>query len=228
MTTPWRTTFVLFSVLLGSGQAISADEDARDVLLLTNDRPILLRLHVRIDGQPYATSWQRYLDRLFVDLDRDGDGILSKAEAMRAPGAAFLRSFLQGGLNLEAASNQAPFAQLDTNHDGCVSRREFDAYYRQIDLGELCVTLVPDRSSSAALTNALFRMLDRDGDGKLSRDELRRASDTLRRVDYNEDEWITPEELLAVPATKETLREPTLESIGFLPRRAGKTTETLS
>jgi Ca2+-binding EF-hand superfamily protein len=172
------------------------EADAQDVLLLAEAGPVLLRLHVRIDGRPVAATWERYLDRLFADLDRDGDGTLNKAEAARAPAPDFVHSFLHGTLNLEAAAEAVPFDKLDADGDGRVSRAEFAAYYRRIPFDRLRVVVIPDRGKQAALTDALFRLLDRDGDGKLSKEELRAAATYLRKVDLNEDEWITPEELL--------------------------------
>jgi Ca2+-binding EF-hand superfamily protein len=154
---------------------------------------VLLRLHLLVDGQPAAACRQRYLDRLFTDLDRDGDGFLSKAEAARAPSLAFLDSFLQGGV-AETGNHTAVFADLDTDHDGRVSRTEFDAYYRR-GLADVRLVILPGDAGADVLTDVLFRLLDRDGDGKLSREELRRAGDALRVADFNGDEWITPDEL---------------------------------
>jgi Ca2+-binding EF-hand superfamily protein len=192
----------------------------QDVLLLADDGPVLLRLHVQIDGKPYGTAWERYLDKLFADLDRDGDGFLSKAEAVRAPSVEFLQSFLQGNLNLEAAAETVPFKDMDVDGDGRVSPGEFASYYRRCAFDRLRVLLVPGQGNAAALTDALFHLLDLDGDGKLSKAELKGAAATLRRVDLNEDEWITPDELLLhrpVVAHAPKAKAPALETVGFLP-----------
>jgi Ca2+-binding EF-hand superfamily protein len=148
------------------------------------------------------------MDRLFADLDRDGDGSLDKAEAARAPAPDFVHSFLHGTLNLEATAEAVPFDKLDADGDGRVSRREFAAYYRRVPFDRLRVVVIPDRGKQAALTDALFRLLDRDGDGKLSKAELSGAAATLRKVDLNEDEWITPEELLLHQPTGAQSRKP--------------------
>src|SRR5262249_14599140 len=119
---------VLLSIVLlasaGTGDdAPRTRPEALDVLVLTDTAPTLVRWHIPIDGKPFAAAWERYLDQLFADLDRDRDGFLSKAEAMRAPVVAFVESFLQGSLNLEAASQPLPFQQVDTDRDGRISRR---------------------------------------------------------------------------------------------------------
>jgi Ca2+-binding EF-hand superfamily protein len=219
---------LLLPCVLAAGAAEPLPEaDSQDVLLLAEAGPVLLRLHVRIDGRPVPAAWGRYLDRLFAYLDRDGDGSLNKAEAARAPAPAFLHSFLHGTLNLEAAAEAVPFDQLDADGDGRVSRREFAAYYRRIPLDRLRVVVVPDRGKQAALTDALFRLLDRDGDGKLSRDELRGAAASLRKVDLNEDEWVTPEELLLhrLDGAESRKDEAMPESTALVPPDAGGPSE---
>jgi Ca2+-binding EF-hand superfamily protein len=165
---------------------------------LTEKGPVVLRLHLLVDGQPAAAVRTQYFDKLFADLDRDGDGFLSKTEAARAPSVAFLQSFLNGGTAVEAKENTAPFDKLDIDGDGRVSRREFDAYYRGAQLDRLHLVTTPTDHEAIALNEVLFHLLDRDGDGKLSRGELKQSAASLRAVDFNDDEWITPDELLTV------------------------------
>src|SRR5262249_19639580 len=92
-----------------------ARADSQRLLLLAEREPVVVELQVSIDGKPLASAWERYLERLFADLDRDSDGSLSRAEAARAPGLDFVTTFLQGALNLEAAASAAPFDELDTD-----------------------------------------------------------------------------------------------------------------
>jgi len=216
----------------GSAEDPRAEKhDYQDVLLLADNGPVLLRLHVQIDGKPYGAAWERYLDKLFADLDRDGDGFLSKAEASRAPSAEFLQSFLQGNLNLEAAAESVPFKDLDADGDGRVSPGEFATYYRRCAFDRLRVLLLPDQGNAVALTDTLFQLLDLDGDGKLSKTELKAAAATLRRVDLNEDEWITPDELLLhrrAVANAPKVKAPSLETVGFLPFERAGLSEPLS
>src|SRR5262249_15308283 len=120
---------LLLSALPGGADGVPP-ASGQDVLLLTEYAPVLLRMHVLIDGKPHVQAWQRYIDRLFADLDRDRDGFLSKSEAERAPVVAFVESFLQGTLNLEAAAEKFPFDRVDADGDGKISPQEFTAYYR--------------------------------------------------------------------------------------------------
>jgi Ca2+-binding EF-hand superfamily protein len=190
-----------------------AAEDSEDFLLLAEKGPVVLRLHLLVDGRPASAARARYFDELFADLDRDGDGVLSQAEAARAPSGAFLQSFLNGGPAAEAKDNVAAFGLAD---GGRVSRREFDTYYRRAGFDRVRLVVAPTDPRADQLTDVLFRLLDRDADGKLSRPELNRAAESLRAVDINDDEWVTPEELLLV--LKRTAPRPEAEGIALLAR----------
>ncbi len=181
--------------------------------------PVVLGVEVSVDGKPLPAAWGRYLDRLFADLDRDGDGLLGKAEAARAPGIEFVTSFLQGALNLEAAAVAGPFDRLDADGDGSVRRPELVAFYERCGFHRVLVALGPERPRASALTDALFHLLDRDGDRKLSQEELKEARAALHLTDLNEDEWLTPEELLLHRPAEGESDPPraTLEALGLLP-----------
>ena len=190
-----------------------------EILLLGDAGPVRIRLNATIDGQPHAAAWERYLDKLFADLDVDGDGALSKAELARAPTADFLQSFLQGSLNLEAAAEQADVAKLDADRDGRISRAELRYYYIQCGFDRLRYVLAPSAGDAGGMTAALFGLLDADRDGLLSAAELQRAGAALRRADVNDDEWITPNEVLArsAPEPAKAGPAPTFLSTGLLP-----------
>src|SRR5438309_2009218 len=66
-----------------------ADNDVQDAVLLADGRPVLLRLHIVVDGKPFRAAHREaldgYLAALFKQLDADGDGLLSEEEARRMP-----------------------------------------------------------------------------------------------------------------------------------------------
>ena len=48
--------------------------DGATLVFLGDKRPVLLRLHIHVDGKPIDEAWNGYLKRRFDYLDRDGDG----------------------------------------------------------------------------------------------------------------------------------------------------------
>src|SRR5947209_1140691 len=79
-------------------------------------------------------------------------------------------------------------ADLDTNMDGKVTLDEFSAYYRRTGFGPFQVGIGPNQGASERLTDNLFKHLDLNKDGKLSKDEIGQASESLRKLDVDEDE----------------------------------------
>jgi Ca2+-binding EF-hand superfamily protein len=168
-----------------------APQEVQDLVFLSETRPLLVRLHIQIDGKPFSLAWDRYMEDLFDYLDRDGDGILSKEEGERAPAAANFQTF-------SAMVPRAEFRELDTEPvDGTVTVEKLAAYYRRMGVGPLAlVTRTAQAVSSSALTDALFQHFDKNKDGKLSKEELCAAPKILARLDVDDDEMVSPEELL--------------------------------
>ena len=85
---------------------------------------------------------------------------------------------------------------MDSNKDGKVTLDELKTYYRKNGFGPLQVQPDPEQGSAQVLTDALFKHLDRDKDGKLSKAELSQIEKTLAALDANDDDLLTPEELV--------------------------------
>ncbi len=187
----------------------AAEDDVQDFVFLAEARPLLVRLHVRVDSKPLPAAWDAFMKHVFRFLDVNGDGVLSQQEAERAPrlgsGRGGLGSFLEGG--------SPSMKELDTDKDGKVSLAELSASYRkngfvpvqfQLDMsppaGDALLALYmggmrPD-PEVAALSKAIFALLDTDKDGKLTQKELDAAPAILLAKDENEDEIITGQELV--------------------------------
>jgi Ca2+-binding EF-hand superfamily protein len=207
-----RTLFSVPALILVPWLAVAADKpqvaadpspagpglDQQDLAFLHAARPVLLRLHIRLDGQPFQARWDDSLRALFQFLDADGDGTLNPAELKHAPSAHQLQQQLQGDVTLEP--EPAPeFAEVDRDRNGKVTLAELMAYYRRTGIGPLQLQWTPYPSPDgqpAALTAALFHHLDRNKDGKLSKEELLGAVDTLHKLDLNDDEMIDAQEVL--------------------------------
>jgi Ca2+-binding EF-hand superfamily protein len=175
-----------FAILFAALAAEPVPAADTDLLFPAGEKPVRLRLEVTDGGKEPEAAWAAFLGKLFAHFDRDGDGFLSPAEAKRV-----FPLPLPGGR--EVAMD---FAALDTNRDGKGSPKEFLAFYRERGFTPVVIVVQPAPAESLALGAALFRHLDRDGDGKLSAAELRQAPALLKRLDDDEDEVLTAAELL--------------------------------
>jgi Ca2+-binding EF-hand superfamily protein len=181
--------------------SLRSGDDVQDLVYFHASRPYRLRLHVRVDNRSFAAAWTTSLQKLFAFLDADGDGFLSKMELAHAPSPKQLRQMARSTTQIEPGP--APeFWQVDSDGDGRVTFAELADYYQRHNLGPIQLEFGRRLGRTDLLNDTLVRLLDADNDGKLSRDELRAAGATLRRLDTNDDELLTIQELLSgiIPA----------------------------
>jgi Ca2+-binding EF-hand superfamily protein len=188
--------------------------EGHDFVFLAESRPLLIRLHVRQDGKPVQAAWDEFIKTLFDHLDIDGDGVLNKSEAERVPSLDQIMTGglggVFGGFGLGSGMAKAPtLEELDTNNDGMVTMQELASYYRRKGFEpvqfQLASAVNPVAAflggqrrgpSEAAIAEAVFKALDTNKDGKLTREELAAAPEILLRLDANDDELVTVQELV--------------------------------
>ncbi|HEY7427141.1 MAG TPA: EF-hand domain-containing protein [Gemmataceae bacterium] len=169
--------------------------DYLDLVFLASNRPVLVRLHIRNGGRPYSAAWDDFMKKFFDHFDRNGDGVLDKAEAERAPNTQFLQNHLQGAIGFPLQGQTVRMPQIDTDKDGKVSRAEFVDYYSRGGFRTLAFNNNSTASNTDQVTNVLLKHLDANKDGKLSAEELVKAPAALQRLDLDEDEMISSAEL---------------------------------
>ncbi len=167
----------------------SSMSDTQDILFFGDERPMLMRLHMVVDGKPFRVVWDEHIRKLFRYLDRDGDRVLSKQEASQVP---MPQPLGQGFANLQTTT-ASDFGGIDTNRDGEVTIEELANYYRRVGGGPFQILVGQGRNR---LGDELFRRLDADGDDALTEAELHAADTRLRDLDANDDEMIGMEELI--------------------------------
>jgi Ca2+-binding EF-hand superfamily protein len=174
-----------------------AGADMQTLIYMGETRPVLVRLHVLIEGKPYSTAWDDFMKKLFDYEDANGDGTLSKEEAAHVPTVQLMRTHYTGVIGIfDNPGYVAPFAELDANKDGKVTLDEFKAYYKKTGFGSFQLRGAAGQGKSGLMTETLFKYLDKNKDGKLSKEELAAAPEVLHRLDIDEDEMISKEELV--------------------------------
>jgi Ca2+-binding EF-hand superfamily protein len=183
----------------------AAERDVQDFVYLGDKAPVLIRLHVRIDGKALVDVWEDFMGKLFAYLDVDGDGVLSKTEAARVPSIPVLFNNGPGFAGQRANIAEA----IDKNQDGKITKAELADWFRrngaapfQFRSGETARNQIlvvyggqMQPLSADALNEKLFTLLDTNKDGKLSREELSRAPAALRKFDLDDDEMVSVQEM---------------------------------
>src|SRR5262249_6825750 len=167
-----------------------AQTDVQDVRWPGPLEPIRLRLRIEIDGVPFRTAWREAFDRLFDQFDADHDGRLGLDQASQIA-ALFGRGAAPGsGATIPAAMMR----------ESSLTRDEVRGFVEQAS----APISLRQRPSSRGAGPALVPLLDTDGDGRLSRSELASAEESLHCRDFNDDQLITEQELLAGPSLSAT------------------------
>ena len=160
-------------------------DDIQDILLLGPLEPNRLRLHIEVEGVPFRRAWRDAYDRLFDAFDTDHLGTLTPEQANRLA-AVF------GGGPVSAVNNTTTKSMTTLG----LNREELSVLLEKVAPP---LKLVQKLSGQGA-GPALVPLLDINGDGNLSLDELRQAALSLHCRDFNDDQLITEQELIAGPS----------------------------
>ncbi len=175
------------------------NQDAIDVVFFSGRRPLLLRLHVTIDGKSALAYRNAYVKQWFDYLDRDGDGFLNAAEAKLVPSVQALQQMTQQGFFSSGRPVPAPtLVQLDTNKDGKVSLAELAGHFERAGFVALRLADVPvQQTTSARVSQALFEHMKLTKAALGTKEKSFAAADALlKQFDLDDDETVSTGELL--------------------------------
>ncbi|MGE3315894.1 MAG: hypothetical protein AB7O26_12345, partial [Planctomycetaceae bacterium] len=156
-------------------------------VLLAPTRPVFLRFELRVDNEGLETYRARFSNSWFSQLDRNKDGAIDEKES-----EASLEKG-DGDKPVEAVKDN--WKRIDTSPaDGKATPDEFRQY---VD-GRIGSSIAFDDPKPKNLgTKQLFDILDSNHDGALTSEELKAARAALARLDADNDETVSEEELEA-------------------------------
>lgn len=178
--------------------------------------PDVMQMHVQMrDRVMTRDEVVQHVRTMFSRLDTNHDGFITKEEVaafharmsgMRdamSSGMAEHRMEMHGpGEGMAMPDPNKMFDQLDTNHDGVISRQEFLAGHREMH--ERRIVMMRRKGSygdggmhamGAGFGEHLFAMADANHDGRVSLQEAETAALAhFDRMDLNHDGRVTPEE----------------------------------
>ncbi|MBA4064055.1 MAG: hypothetical protein C0501_10150 [Isosphaera sp.] len=192
--------------------------DAQEVVVLAPHRPVRVRLTVRVGDKTLGEAWRDRLRAAFAHFDRDRDGFLGPTEVGNAFSDTGLRLLLQNGYYQPTPSDRPSVDRLDADRDGRVDFAEYGAYYRMSAAALLGRFPAQDENpAGAAATEALFKLMDADGDGNLTKAEVRAVEGLLATRDADEDECLSQAELVPNPFDPRGVRRPVQVEVGGVP-----------
>lgn len=182
--------------------APQADRDAHDLVLLAPARPVFIRIRIQVDGRGLKSVRRDYARVLFERHDKNGDQLLDREEAKAIP------PLVKSSNANETVSVVDRWEAVDVAPaDDKVSLGELAAYIDRIFGSTFLLSVKPLRATQSV---DLFSLLDLNRDGRLSRDELEAAPKTLHKLDLDDDETLTVDEL-------QPLRNPQVPQIPAIP-----------
>ncbi len=201
------TMFVVMVLTAGLTQAADGSSgESHQVLYLADAGVVVMKLSVVIDGEGPKQCHEKFVDSLLKALDKNGDAVVTVDEARgRIPTPREVQQLQMGTGTEPVAMDASP----DSNpKDGKLTRGELLAYFKRLGLSSFSVQFQPRQAqadpNTGAMANAatdtpLFDRLDTNSDKKLSKDELSKALEVLRKLDRDDDETISAVELQATP-----------------------------
>lgn len=166
------------------------------LLVFTSNGPIRVDVLLWIDDKPYDHALEELVDHVLALADANKDGKATWDELADQPE---LRSGQFGNLSFEdPRQRRQNIDRYDTNRNGWVDRAEVP---RMVSRSSARTEAFSVRRTSYAVNRSrtdspLRQLLDENGNGVIDSGEITSATDRLRSRDLDDDEIVTPMELM--------------------------------
>jgi Ca2+-binding EF-hand superfamily protein len=216
--------------------AIANDSDSRQTLLFLGEKgPLVIEIELTKGDLPFVEAWRKGLIEVVNELDKDGDGMLSRAETdppeeKKPPIPPGQPAVAEKITDKKPKKPLTPPLLQTANlwdadaepSDGKLSIEELTWFLSRQGQGpfqtEANQKTGAMQSPQVTMTNnsgqRLWGWLDEDGNSQLSVEEIRAAGRTLKKYDLDADETISLNELEGV------------ENPFFSARQSNQNTET--
>lgn len=166
------------------------------LLVMADRQPLLLDVYLWIDGRPFEEALQVLSDKVLAMADTDGDGIATWNELADNPN--FNRGQF-GNLSFTKPQERDRLIKLyDVNRNGRVDAEETPRLLTR-NRGKAREFSVDPRAHASFRhsreASNMLRVLDRNGDQRLSADEIADATNVLKARDADADGIISAAEL---------------------------------
>lgn len=167
-----------------------------EILVFTAQRPVRVRAAVLNEGKPVGDLWAERLQKMFDYFDRNGDGFLNENEIRFVFGEEGQSNLLRGGVYQINPAKPPVVAKYDRDGDEKVTFDELVAAYKPTVPLLSAGPIQPDLGNNATITEGVFKLLDANGDGKLTKAEMRAVEGLIAARDADEDECLNISELV--------------------------------
>ncbi len=185
--------------------------EAVDLIYLAATRPIIIRLHISVDGKPTSEFGASIARRIFDTFDTDKNDLLQGKELDSLPTPQMLAA---AGRDPESApeattpstAKAAPIVAVK----GQVTPQEWNRWFfpaatsplSRVSMASVSPEMAtsPDdmqMSAGGGGLTVLLSAIDADGDGRLSAAELSHVDGLFRLLDLNDDEQVSRSEFVA-------------------------------
>lgn len=180
---------------------VDAGDSTVRLMLMTPSGPLLLDVSLLIDDAGFRSIRERWIDSAFAGTskkpeEQTSDELITAESVAADESSASQNKDVQDWQSNDAVTRLRNYvSQHASRPDADVSRNEARWLLSQWAPGPAFLELRPGFAGDRARLAPLWVALDTNTDGTLSSQEVSSATDRLRSLDTDEDEWVSEQEL---------------------------------